>query len=1549
MGIAAVNTPSSTVISGPADQVTAIAAAWADRGRKTKALTVSHAFHSPLMEPVLQQFEEAISGVVFHPPTLPLISTLTGTPADEDIATPAYWARQIRQPVQFAPAVTHLAPGTGVFLELGPDPVLATAAQHTLHHRDEEQRATGEEIADGPAPLVLAAQTRKQPDVRAFADALARLHTAGRTVRWTGWFPSDPAPRTVALPTYAFQRERFWLASGGAVGDVGAAGLRRVEHALLPAAVELADGGLLLSGRVAAAGEQGWLADHRILGTVLVPGAALVEWALRAADEAGCGGVEELVLQAPLVVPDTGAVRVQVVVGPAEPGEPREVWVHSRPDQADGSPEATPWTCHARGTLSPQPADPPREHRATAWPPPGATPLETGDFYGRVAQAGYAYGAAFQGVRAVWRDGADLLAEIELPEAAGAPGGFGIHPALLDAALHPGLLLDEPGDDDGRVWVPHVWHQVTLWAAEATTVRVRLTVPQDADAQGDVDAQDAAAPDAGERRVRIEVADAFGAPVLGVGSVAMRQADLGKLAPQDAPGVKGQFALEWSALPGAADPVTAHTPAEDRGWTVLGPDTLGLAATGHPDIEALAAALEAGTPAPDAVVTCVSARPGADPADALADTGRILELLRAWLAEPRLAGTRLVAATRAAAAVDGEVPNPSAAAVWGLVRSAQLENPDRFILIDLDDNQNEQADETQNERANDTESEKAHENGKAQEDETTAAAHLTYALREAVSHDEPQVAVRAGRLLVPRLARAGGSLPVPADGSAWRLGQESAGTVENVTVLPSPEAEAPLKPGQVRLAVRAAGVNFRDVLIALGMYPGSDGLFRGNEGAGTVTEVGPGVSGLSVGDRVMGLFDSAFAPVAVADARMLAPVPDGWDWHTAASVPTTFLTAWYGLVELAGLGAGESVLIHAATGGVGTAAVQIARHLGAEVFATAGPGKQHVLAAMGIDAAHRASSRDLDFEGAFRRATGGRGVDVVLNSLAGEFTDASLRLMADGGRFVEMGKTDLRDAGQVVAEYPEVGRYRAFDLVPDAGPVRIGEMLAELRKLFTDGVLRPAPVREWPMARAREALRYISQARHVGKVVLRPPVALDPEGTVLVTGGTGALGALVAEHLVRTGQTRHLVLTGRRGLDAPGAAELVERLTGLGARARVVAADLAEPVALAAVVKGVDPAHPLTGVVHAAGVVDDGTLEALSPERLEGVWRPKAAAAYHLHQATAHLPLAMFVVFSSTAGTLGSPGQANYAAANAYCDALVAHRRARGLPGLSVGWGLWAQTSGMTGHLTDADLARMARSGVGALSSERGLALFDATRGDGRAHLVAADLDVRALAAQPPGSLPAALRALAAGAAPQGAGRVRRTAAAAAGAEPEDWGSRLAGLSAAEQRRALLALVRGHVATVLGHADAEAVQPEASFKDLGFDSLTAVELRNRLGSATGLRLPPALIFDYPRVGALADELRRRVAPPDDGAAVAVTDVAPVLDGLARLEETLRAATGLAEGDTGAVTARLEGLLADWKAARTAGGTTAATTAAERLDAASADELLDFIDNELGAS
>ncbi|MET8183756.1 SDR family NAD(P)-dependent oxidoreductase, partial [Streptomyces sp. NPDC005336] len=1420
----------------------------------------------------------------------------------------AYWVTNLRERVRFAEAIEALlADGHRVFIEASTHPVLTIGMQETFEQA-------------GVDAVTVPTLRRDHGGRAQLVRSLAQAFTAGVDIDWAALFPADPPPRTVDLPTYAFQHQRYWLDGlSGRGADPTDLGLMSAGHPLLSAAVELADGsGHLLTGRLSAQ-THGWLGEHVVAGAVLVPGTALVEWALRAADEVGCGGVEELALRVPLVVPSAGGLRLQVVVGAPGADGRRDVRMYSRPDDdADPGPG---WVCHAEGVLSPAPeGSAPAEELGGAWPPAGAIPVVLEECYERIAALGYAYGPAFQGLRAVWRDGADLLADVVLPEAAGEQTGFGIHPALLDAALHPVLLTDESAAHaepaDGQVWLPFSWNGVSLRAGGATRVRVRLS-PHERSGEG-------------ERALRMTVADAVGAPVLSADAVVLRSATTDQLDTVQRTGADGLFAMDWIPLPVPAVSNGNGAGQADDGtdWAFLGPENSVAAGSDvvyHPDLEALITALDGGAPAPSVVLAHQPATAddiGTDvsrmAADGLAAAERALTLLQGWLAEPRLADARLVVVTRGAVATGGsggdgagaEGADVAGATVWGLVRSAQAENPGRFLLLDLEPH--------------------------AQ----VPAHHVADGVARAARMDESQVALRAGRVLVPRLVRAGGAgLVDPVRHSAWRLGVEGAATVDSVRPVACPEVWEPLDAGQVRIEVHAAGVNFRDALIVVGMYPG-DAVFGGSEGAGVVREVGPRVTGLAVGDRVMGLFEGAFGPVAVADARTVVPIPAGWSFRQAAAAPVVFLTAWYGLVELGGLRAGESVLIHAATGGVGTAAVRIARHLGAEIYATAGPGKHAVLEEMGIDQRHRASSRDLDFEEVLREATGGRGVDVVLNSLAGPFVDASLRLLGDGGRLLELGKTDLRDARQIAAEHPGV-RYQAYDLIADGGPDRIGRMLRELNELFAAGVLAPPPVRAWPLSRAREALRYLSQAKHIGKLVLDVPAVVDPDGTVLITGGTGTLGALVAEHLVRTWNIKHLLLVSRRGLDAPGAGDLMARLSDLGAEVRIVARDIGDAAAVADLIAAIDPAHPLTGVIHSAGVLDDAMVPSQTPKRLARAWSAKAEAAAHLHTATADLRLGMFVMFSSFASDLGTPGQANYAAANAFCDALATYRQTAGDPGLSVAWGLWAATSGLTAQLADADLARIGRLGIKANSTDEGLALLDAACRHGHPHLLALNLDTRALAAQTTGILPTPLRALATAG---GSGRARPTAAP--GGQDSDWTGRLGGLPATEQHRLLLNLVRSHAATVLGHADPGVVHPDTPFKDLGFDSLTAVELRNRLAAATGLRLPAALIFDHPEAAVLAEHLRRELSP--GGEVVAPTGSGmphPVLNELVRLENNLSAVM-VEDVDSGAVTARLETLLSKWKALCSPADD---GNAVERLQVATADQVLAFIDNELGLS
>nr|WP_062342995.1 type I polyketide synthase [Herbidospora sakaeratensis] len=972
VSLAAVNGPRATVVSGTAEAVEQVIQR--AQGAKVKRLTVSHAFHSPLMEPMLDQFRQVLDTLHFAEPTIPVVSDRTGQLGG--LNNPDHWVRHVREAIRFTDAITTLT-DIHTFVEIGPDAVLtALLPDHDAHptlRRDHPENLTR---------------------------LLATLHTTGVHVDWQT--PGTASP--VDLPTYPFQRERYWLTSRPQAGPE-LLGLSPTGHPFLGASLERADDdGLLLTGRVSLE-DHPWLAGHRIAGSVLLPGTALVELALTAGDRAGVPRIEELTIDTPLVLPEKGGVALQLSVGPADGEGNRTLSVHARPDRSD-----EPWRRHATGLLTP--AQGTAVRAATAWPPPGAEPIDPDVLYADLADAGYAYGPDFHGVRAAWRHDDRLHAELDLP---GDPGAFGLHPALLDAALHP-LVGRELPHADGLP-VPFVWTGVELSATKTRTLRVTWS--------GDG---------------RLDATDDSGRPVVTAEGVTLRPI------PAARPAFPDLHRLTWTPVPAA--------PAEGDAVTIRVP---------------------AGRDAAAFVLRAVQ----------------------------EAADTRLLFLTDGAvAAVEGDrVGDPWQAAAWGLLRTAQTERPGRFAVADVPP---------------DT------------PDEVLVS----------LPPDEPQVAVRDGVVLVPRLARA---------------------------------------------------------------------------------------------------------------------EPTG-----AATV---------------------------------------------------------------------------------------------------------------------------------------------FD-----------------------------------------------------------------DRTVVVTGGTGGLARPVVRRLVERHGVRRLLLLSRRGPDADGAAAFARELAELGARAEFAAVDVADREALAAVLARVPEKAPIGAVVHLAGVLDDGALESLTGERLDRVLRPKADAAAHLHELTRELPLAAFVLFSSVSGVVGTAGQAGYAAANAYLDALALHRRALGLPATSLAWGLWEE-GGMGGTLDAAARSRWSRSGLPPLTEARGLELLDAALAAGDdAVLVPAGVDTPALRRRAAtGPLPAPLRGL--------VPPVRRRTAGS-------WTDRVAALSAHERPRAVAETVLTAVADVLGHPGTAGIDPARAFRDLGFDSLTGVELRNRLGTVTGLRLPATVTFDHPSADALTAYLTGLLPGAATRAAAAVSPaVTPAVTGV----------------------------------------------------------------------
>jgi pimaricinolide synthase PimS1 len=949
---------------------------------------------------MLAEFGVVAESLTYNEPRVRIVSTLTGGLATE-LDSPEYWVRHVREAVRFSDGVQCLQEaGVTQFVELGPDAVLSGMI---------------------PDSSVVPVMRKNREETATLVTALAHLQVSGASPDWHAYFAGSGV-RRIELPTYAFHKRRFWLdTSGGAeITDATGHGQIAAQHPLLSAVIPSAESGsLTLTGRLSLETHP-WLADHGILGTIILPGTAYVEMALRAGQEVGCDVLEELTQESPLVIPPQGGVAVQVVVGPVGVGTAESgsctVSIYSRQDDE--------WLRNARGVISAQ--APQASFNLRAWPPAGAKSVDVSGMYDDLAALGYGYGPMFQGLRAAWRRGDDIFAEITLPSDADA-SSFGLHPALLDAALHAERILDEGRPEADRTALPFAWTGVSLHAAGASTLRVKLSKP---------------GPDA----VSLAIADPTGQPVATVESLIVREISAAQLgsAKQDS-----LYEIAWQPIElGAAAGIETFTVESDLDGDV-----------------------------PDGV-RAVAAQA---------------------LAAIRAAEGSLAIVTKQAMVVDPveDKVDLRQAPVWGFVRAAQAETPGRFTVVDVDGTE-----------------------------------ESTRILTAAIASGEPEIAIRRGVAFAPRLVKT----TVPGEGSPW---------------------------------------------IA--------------------------------------------------------------------------------------------------------------------------------------------------------------------------------------------------------------------------------------------------------------------------------------EGTVLITGGTGLLGSLAARHLVAEHGVRHLILTSRRGIDAPGAVELRDELAALGAEVWIPAVDMSDRCAIAEVLAEIPAAHPLSGIVHAAGVMDNGLIGALTDEQIDRVLAAKADAAWHLHELTKNLDLSAFVMYSSAGGMVLAAGQANYAAANVFLDALAEHRRASGLAATSLAWGLWEGTAGAGSEVSEVDLQRMTRSGLPELSFTDGLALLDTALRSENAVLAPIKINLPALRARQD-EIPALLRGLARTA-------VRRPAVVETASLERD----LAGLPEAERARMVLDLVRGHVAAVLGHDNMATIEPSRGFTELGLDSLAAIELRNRLQTATGLRLPATLMFDYPNSQALAGFLLAELAPADMPAGVVLDD------------------------------------------------------------------------------
>nr|UUL70766.1 Beta-ketoacyl-acyl-carrier-protein synthase I [Vitiosangium cumulatum] len=1453
VSIAAFNGPSETVISGDGKAVAAILEALTAEGVKVRRLGVSHAFHSPLMEPILDAFERAAAKTRFMPPKITLISNLTGGPVEEVSARA--WRRHAREPVQFADGMAAIkARGVSLVVEIGPNATLLGIGSRCL--------------PEGAA-VWLPSLRKGKDDWEVLLGTLGTLYTRGVSVNWAG-FDSDYPRRRIPLPNYPFQHERFALKRMDGRGAEPRG--RAAGHPLLGARLRVATVEGALFEASFRADEPSFFSEHRVYGMSTVPATAYLEAALAAAEQVfgpGEHAFESIDIQEALVLGDTPRT-LQYLLGSREDGGTARFQVFSLASSASGSEEV--WTTHASGRIrlasdaeplsgAPRAADEALDAvRARC-----SRGLEPQAFYAWLEAQGLEYGPRFRGVQQVWRGEGEALGLVELPSsAAEEAGAYKVHPGLLDACVQLFGVIEyrEGMEDDSEVYLPVSMDRYRLWSRPGARLWSHARIR----------------PSAGTSRetlkADIRLYDEAGGVVAEIEGLCIKRAPRETLARFGQAQLRNWLhEVEWREEPRSAG-ADAVRPGSCR-WVVFA-DRSGvaaalverLAARGEPVVQVLAddhleregeriridpersehvrSIVESETASGSASTRFVYlwsldssgpvSRADASPVDTRAiGSSTLLHLVQAL--SDRQGDHRLFLVTRGAQATMREHAPIDAlqASLWGFSRTLAFEHPELHpVRIDLEPARK----------------------GRGRSEAEALLAELT---RSDAASAEDAIAFRGSLRLVPRLIRQAKrtspnrGLLLP-KAPAFRLEIHQRGTLEDLTL--RPVERRPPGPGEVEIRVRASGLNFRDVLNALGMYPGDPGLL-GGECAGVISAIGPGVEDFRVGDPVVAVIAlGSFSSYVTVRADFVARKPASLTFAQAAAIPIAFLTAQYGLQRLGGMTAGSRVLIHAAAGGVGMAAVQLARRAGAEVFATSSPSKWDVLEALGVE--HRMSSRTLDFAEEVRVKTGGKGVDIVLNSLADDFIPKSLSVLRTGGHFLEIGKRGVWSASQVAERYPGVS-YSIYDLgeVGMREPALIRSMFRALMAEFDAGTLVPPPLRVYPLQDAVEAFRYMALARHVGKVVISvPDVAPEPasapirsDGTYLITGGLGALGLKTAQWMARRG-ARHIVLVGRSE-PGPDAREVIRELESAGVQVVIARGDVTRADEVRGILERVGGSMPpLRGIVHSAGVLDDGVLRQQTAERFNRVLAPKAGGAWNLHVLTRDLPLDFFVLYSSVASLFGSASQGNYAAANAFLDALAHHRRALGLAGLSINWGAWSE-AGMAARLARRDMNRLSGQGIGTIPPDQGMQVLELLLGQETAQVGVVPIDWNMFFQRNPASRASPFFSVL-----EGGGTSAKKASTAP--VPSDILPRLRDASAGRREQLLSAHIREQAIKVLGLNPSHPLNPQQPLSELGLDSLTAVELKNALGRTLGCSLHATLLFDYPTIDALTRYLGKEI-------------------------------------------------------------------------------------------
>ena len=1408
--VAVVASPQSTVIGGATQTVRDLVAAWEQRDVMAREVAVDVASHSPQVDPILDELTDVLAELHPMTPEVPYYSATLFDPREQPVCDARYWADNLRSMVRFSAAVQAASEdGYRVFAELAPHPLLTHAV---------EQNARSLDI-----PLAaLAGMRREQALPYGLREFVVDLHSAGAAMDFSVLYPDG---RLVDAPLPTWTHRQLRLSSDGQESPTHGACTVSV-HPLLGPHVRLQEEPErhVWEAEVGTAA-QPWLADHQIRNVAVLPGAAYCEMALAAARVVlgEASEVRDLRFEQALLLDEQTPVGAS-----ASLSSPGVLDFIVETNQGGDKARQAVAVLHAAEDDQQPPA---YDISALLAAHPRC---EDGEEVRKgLDQRGVQYGPAFTGLGALHIDEeatGSVLAQVALPgQIRSQQGAYGIHPALLDACFQSvGASPKVQALGDDVLALPLGVRRLRSYGS-ARTAHYCYTRVTKVDASG-IEAD-------------LEVLDQHGTVLLSVQGLLCGTGVAGS-GRDERVLAERLLTIEWRQR---ELPEVEH--ADAGNWLLISTTaTADLVATtlidalkSHgaqcdimcwpPHADHTANAEQLGNHLRAGGVTGVVILTGPKNGDAedqspLLGREYVQHLVRITRELPEIPGElpRLYLVTRnAQTVVAGDVANLEQAGLRGLMRVIGTEHPHlRATQIDVD--------------------------------EATDAEQLARQLLSGSEEDE--TAWRNGAWYMARLSptplrpEERQTTVVDHEHDGMHVQIRTPGDLETLEIVAFDRV--PPGPGEIEVAVTASSVNFRDVLVAFNRYRSI--LARpdafGGDFAGVVTAVGPDVKGHRVGDHVAGMStNGCWATFVTADARHAVTLPPNLSDDQAAAVTTAHATAWYGLHELARISDHDKVLIHSGTGGVGQAAIAIARAAGAEIFATAGsPQRRELLRDMGIE--HVYNSRSTEFAELIRQDTDGYGVDVVLNSVTGAAQRAGLELLALGGRFVELGKRDIYgDTRLGLLPFQRNLSFHGLDLSLAAfnNPEKFQDVLNTVYKLVADGVLPMPESTHYPLADAATAIRVMSGAQHTGKLVFDIPhtgrsrVTVPPaqvrvfrrDGAYIITGGLGGLGLFLAEKMAAAGCGR--IVLSSRSEPTPEALETIERIRALGADVVVECGDIAQPsTAQRLVATATATGLPVRGVLHAAAVVEDATLTNITDELLERDWAPKVYGAWNLHTATADQPLDWFCSFSSAAALVGSPGQGAYAAANSWLDAFTLWRRAQGLPATAIAWGAWGEIGRATALAEGAGVA---------IAPDEGFYAFEALLRHDRAYTGYAPIMgtpwLTAFAQQSP--FAEAFRS-----AGQSSTGTSKLLAELNELPLDEWPTRL--------RR----LISDQVSLILRRS----VDPDRPLSEYGMDSLGALELRTRIETETGIRITPADLANIGTIRGLAGLLYEKLAPAE---------------------------------------------------------------------------------------